>query len=44
MGVMGEGEGWDKGMWGVGGEWILVVCDKIEQTCVWARKENWKYM
>lgn len=27
-----------------GGGCVLVVGDKIEQTCVWARKENWKYM
>ena len=23
---------------------VLVVCDKIDETCVWVGKENWKYM
>ena len=23
---------------------VLVVCDKIDETCVWVRIENWKYM
>ena len=23
---------------------VLVVGDKIDETCVWARIENWKYM
>ena len=37
-GVRGEGVEW------VGWEGILVVCDKIDETCVLVRKENWKYM
>ena len=27
-----------------GGGCVLVVGDKIDETCVWARKENWKNM
>ena len=27
-----------------GGGCVLVVCDKIDETCVWVRIENWKYM
>ena len=33
--------GW--GDWGVENV-FLIVGDKIDETCVWARKENWKYM
>ena len=34
-------EGWVKGEgWGC----VLVVGDKIDETCVWVRIENWKYM
>ena len=33
------------GCWGGRrGDCVLIVCDKIDETCVWARKENWKYM
>ena len=43
--VLGEGNDVRRGMDIVGGGGcVLVVGDKIEQTCVWARKENWKYM
>ena len=27
-----------------GGGCVLVVCDKIDETCVWARIENWENM
>ena len=27
-----------------GGGCVLVVGDKIDETCVWVRIENWKYM
>ena len=40
-GVRGEGVGLDMvGGWGC----VLVVGDKIDETCVLARIENWKYM
>ena len=45
MGVGRESNDVGKGMDMVGGGGcVLIVCDKIDETCVWARKENWKYM
>ena len=43
----GYGYGYNNEMWVLGGVrrgCVLIVCDKIDETCVWARKENWKYM
>ena len=41
LGVMMLGEGMD---YGRGRDCVLIVCDKIDETCVWGRIENWKYM
>ena len=44
-GCWGWGNDVGRGMDMVGG-WgcVLVVGDKIDETCVWVRIENWKYM
>ena len=40
-----QSEGYNNEIWVLGrGNCVLVVCAKIDETCVWVRKENWKYM